>query len=69
MFFKRNIAATVNLSCILNLKDIALRAKNTEYNPKRFGALIMRIRSTRISSKRLTALIFKTGLKKLLLNY
>jgi hypothetical protein len=40
----RNIVATVNLGCVLNLKTIAMHARNAEYNPKRFAAVIMRIR-------------------------
>lgn len=35
----RNIVSTVNLGCKLDLKTIALRARNAEYNPKvRFSA-------------------------------
>jgi transcription initiation factor TFIID TATA-box-binding protein len=30
----QNVVATVNLGCKLNLKDIALHARNAEYNPK-----------------------------------
>lgn len=30
----RNIVSTVNLSCKLDLKQIALNARNAEYNPK-----------------------------------
>jgi len=30
----QNIVATVNLNCKLDLKTIALRARNAEYNPK-----------------------------------
>ena len=30
----QNIVATVNLTCKLELKQIALRARNAEYNPK-----------------------------------
>ena len=52
----QNIVATVNLGCKLDLKKIALTAKNAEYNPKRFAALIMRIREPRT-----TALIFSSG--------
>jgi transcription initiation factor TFIID TATA-box-binding protein len=65
----QNIVSTVNLGlcwlvnpqitclgCKLNLKDIALRARNAEYNPKRFAAVIMRIREPRT-----TALIFRFG--------
>lgn len=32
--FVRNIVATVNLDCRLDLKTIALHARNAEYNPK-----------------------------------
>ncbi len=52
----RNIVSTVNLGCQLDLKRIALQARNAEYNPKRFAAVIMRIRSPRT-----TALIFSSG--------
>lgn len=30
----QNIVATVNLDCALDLKSIALHARNAEYNPK-----------------------------------
>jgi hypothetical protein len=33
-FYSRNIVATVNLDCRLDLKTIALHARNAEYNPK-----------------------------------
>ncbi len=33
-FCLRNIVSTVNLGCKLDLKTIALRARNAEYNPK-----------------------------------
>ena len=37
----QNIVATVNLECRLDLKTIALHARNAEYNPKaRFHFLI-----------------------------
>ena len=49
----QNIVSTVNLGCTLDLKKIALHARNAEYNPKRFAAVIMRIRDPRT-----TALIF-----------
>ena len=55
-FLIRNIVCTVNLDCKLDLKNIALRARNAEYNPKRFAAVIMRIRDPRT-----TALIFSSG--------
>ncbi|KXT05538.1 hypothetical protein AC578_3747 [Pseudocercospora eumusae] len=44
----QNIVATVNLDCRLDLKTIALHARNAEYNPKRFAAVT-------------TALIFASG--------
>lgn len=34
IFSQRNIVATVNLDCRLDLKTIALHARNAEYNPK-----------------------------------
>lgn len=55
-FVFRNIVSTVNLGCPLDLKRIALQARNAEYNPKRFAAVIMRIRNPRT-----TALIFGSG--------
>ncbi|KAJ3345720.1 TATA box-binding protein-like protein 2 [Entophlyctis luteolus] len=52
----QNVVSTVNLECKLDLKTIALRARNAEYNPKRFAAVIMRIRDPKT-----TALIFASG--------
>jgi transcription initiation factor TFIID TATA-box-binding protein len=52
----QNIVSTANLKCELDLREIALRAKNAEYNPKRFAAVIMRIREPKT-----TALIFASG--------
>ena len=46
----------MSLATKLELKTIALRARNAEYNPKRFAAVIMRIRDPRT-----TALIFSSG--------
>ncbi|KAK4052389.1 TATA-binding protein (TBP) [Microbotryomycetes sp. JL201] len=40
----------------LDLKTIALHARNAEYNPKRFAAVIMRIREPKT-----TALVFASG--------
>lgn len=51
-----NIVSTVNFDCRLDLRKIALHAKNAEYNPKRFAAVIMRIREPKT-----TALIFSSG--------
>ena len=45
-----------NLGIKLNLKEIALRCRNTEFNPRRFAAVIMRLREPRS-----TALIFASG--------
>mmetsp|Transcript_200 Transcript_200/g.398 ORF Transcript_200/g.398 Transcript_200/m.398 type:complete len:200 (-) Transcript_200:736-1335(-) len=52
----QNIVSTVNMGCRLDLKQIALKARNAEYNPKRFAAVIMRIRDPKT-----TALIFASG--------
>lgn len=52
----QNVVATVNLECRLDLKTIALHARNAEYNPKRFAAVIMRIREPKT-----TSLIFASG--------
>jgi len=51
-----NVVATANLGCELNLKTIAMTARNAEYNPRRFSAVIMRIREPKS-----TALVFKSG--------
>lgn len=52
----QNIVSTANLCCKLNLRQIALQARNAEYNPKRFAAVIMRIKDPKT-----TALIFSSG--------
>lgn len=52
----QNLVATVNLGTPLDLKKIALHARNAEYNPKRFAACIMRIREPKT-----TALVFASG--------
>jgi len=51
-----NVVATANLGCELDLKQIAMTARNAEYNPRRFAAVIMRIRDPKS-----TALVFKSG--------
>ena len=51
-----NIVALVNSGCKLNLKHIGLLCKNSEYNPKRFNALIMRS-----VKPKAVALIFDSG--------
>ena len=52
----QNIVSTANLKCVLDLREIALKAKNAEYNPSRFAAVIMRIKEPKT-----TALIFSSG--------
>ena len=52
----QNIVSTVNMGVKLDLKKIAPHARNAEFNPKRFAAVIMRIREPRT-----TALIFSSG--------
>lgn len=52
----QNVVATVNLGCPLELKKIAMQARNAEYNPKRFTAVIMRLLDPKT-----TALIFASG--------
>lgn len=52
----QNIVSTSNLKCLLDLREIALKAKNAEYNPKKFAAVIMRIKEPKT-----TALIFSSG--------
>lgn len=51
-----NVVATINVGCQLDLRDIVGKARNVEYNPKRFAALIMRIRTPKS-----TALVFSSG--------
>ena len=52
----QNVVATVDLGCPLDLKTIAMHARNAEYNPKRFAAAIVRIKDPKT-----TALIFASG--------
>ncbi|OMP14328.1 TATA-box binding protein [Corchorus olitorius] len=52
----QNVVSTLNLGCPLDLKAIALKARNAEYNPKRFAAVVMRIREPKT-----TALLFASG--------
>ena len=51
-----NVVATMNVGCGLDLRDIVAKARNVEYNPKRFSALVMRIRTPKS-----TALMFNSG--------
>jgi transcription initiation factor TFIID TATA-box-binding protein len=52
----QNVVATLNLGMRVDLNKIAQTARNAEYNPRRFAAVIMRIREPRS-----TALIFASG--------
>ena len=52
----QNIMASVNMGTRVDLDKITQTARNAEYNPKRFQAVIMRIRDPRT-----TALIFASG--------
>lgn len=52
----QNMSSTANLGCPVDLKKIAITCRNTEYNPRRFAAVVMRIREPRA-----TALIFASG--------
>jgi len=52
----QNISATATLGVRIDLKRVALKCRNTEFNPRRFGAVIMRLREPRA-----TALIFNSG--------
>ncbi|KAI3884828.1 hypothetical protein MKX03_009918 [Papaver bracteatum] len=52
----QNIVSTVNLDCKLNLREIAMRARNAEYNPKRFSAVTIRLKYPKT-----TGLIFESG--------
>ena len=52
----QNIASTANFGVRLDLKQIALKCRNTEFNPRRFGAVVMRLREPRA-----TALMFASG--------
>ena len=51
-----NIVSMVNLCKRLNLKEIALQCTNSEYNPSRINAVIMRIKEPKTA-----ALIFNSG--------
>ncbi|KAL7550316.1 hypothetical protein ACHAWF_013555 [Thalassiosira exigua] len=52
----QNMSASADLGVRLDLKQIALRCRNTEFNPRRFAAVIMRLREPRA-----TALVFASG--------
>ena len=52
----QNLVCSINLGVDIDPKAIAMRARNAEYNPKRFAACIMRLREPKS-----TALLFRTG--------
>jgi transcription initiation factor TFIID TATA-box-binding protein len=52
----QNIVSTAYLGQKLDLRNIALNCRNSEYNPKRFAAVIIRIRDPKT-----TALVFSSG--------
>jgi len=52
----QNITATVDMGIRLDLKTIASKCHNTEYNPKKFGACVMRLREPKS-----TMLMFQSG--------
>jgi len=52
----QNVVSVVNLQCKLDLRKIATNTRNAEYNPKRFAAVILRIREPRT-----TSLVFASG--------
>lgn len=51
-----NIVATANFCCKFDLSKINIRVRNSEYNPKRFRAVIMRL-----FDPRTTAMVFSSG--------
>jgi transcription initiation factor TFIID TATA-box-binding protein len=52
----QNVVSTFSMSCRIDLKILGNHARNVEYNPKRFAAAIVRIRSPKT-----TCLIFSNG--------
>ena len=50
------MVSTVNLECELDLLRIALHARNAEYSPERFSAVVIRLREPKT-----TALVFRSG--------
>lgn len=51
-----NVVATISLTQSIDLRQLTQQARNAEYNPKRFAAVIMRIRDPKS-----TALVFESG--------
>lgn len=52
----QNLVCSINLGVALDLKQIAMKARNAEYNPKRFAAATLRLRDPKS-----TGLVFRTG--------
>uniref|UniRef100_A0A0A9W4W0 TATA-box-binding protein n=2 Tax=Lygus hesperus TaxID=30085 RepID=A0A0A9W4W0_LYGHE len=52
----QNVVCTVNLCCPLDLAKVNFHTRNSEYNPKRFCGVVMRL-----VNPRCTALIFSSG--------
>jgi len=52
----KNVVSMFDLGCILDLKDIDRKTRNSEYNPKRFSGMIMRIDNPKSAAQ-----IFRTG--------
>eukprot|EP01006_Ploeotia_vitrea_P025473 TRINITY_DN58335_c0_g1_i1.p1 TRINITY_DN58335_c0_g1~~TRINITY_DN58335_c0_g1_i1.p1 ORF type:complete len:326 (-),score=61.29 TRINITY_DN58335_c0_g1_i1:235-1212(-) len=55
-FVVQNIITSFHLGVDLDLRQIIIRTRNSEYNPGKFGALVMRIRDPHI-----TALMYTSG--------
>ncbi|KAI7676920.1 hypothetical protein KC319_g4209, partial [Hortaea werneckii] len=51
-----NVVAGMDVNCLIDLKTVAMHCRNSLYNPKRFPAVIMRIREPKA-----TGLIFAKG--------
>lgn len=51
-----NIVCGVNLNCLFDLQNIALHGRNVTYRPKKFSAVVIRIREPKA-----TALVFSNG--------
>lgn len=39
-----NVTATADMKCTIDLKTVVMRARNAEYNPKRFSACVSKTR-------------------------
>ncbi|XP_055388888.1 uncharacterized protein LOC129617871 [Condylostylus longicornis] len=52
----QNVIASVNLSTDLNLRLIAISARNAEYNPTKVNAVVVRVRNPKC-----TGLLFRSG--------